>query len=307
MGCWNATCAVTNLPIMWQDKVEVILIKTEASPDGSSFCYPYAYHAPIPLTFGGEYNDYGAVENCHGAALDIIVESIRSVLTEREPDKELRSFETGVIRKDFNIENLFKLDHEGLLYINALNKMPHDMRETHRITHLTVHQHVYDSIVNNVTLESWDTDGDTYVTTEHTLETYRGEYKQFIKDLTELVNTDDDMVRFNYELDGTVGKTKVSKIVSERECGTYSMRYPVRIQNTLLDMIRMDDDIEPVIDNAVQFYLFNTFMNMSRRSWHKPSGTGSQDSETKYQELIANLTLEIAKSQRDKYLEEYEE
>jgi len=67
MGCWNHTCAVTNLPIYCDEEVEVVLLR-EASGDinNASFCHPTDYHAPLPLTFSGKYNDHGCVEECNG-------------------------------------------------------------------------------------------------------------------------------------------------------------------------------------------------------------------------------------------------
>lgn len=52
MGCWNETCAVTNLPIYEGEKVNFHII-TEQYNIYDFFC--------IPIT--GKYNDYGSIEN----------------------------------------------------------------------------------------------------------------------------------------------------------------------------------------------------------------------------------------------------
>lgn len=66
MGCWNATCNISNLPIFVGDDVVVGIIKpsnicTEFS--GSDFCYPNEMWNIMPLFIEGIYNDYGGIEN----------------------------------------------------------------------------------------------------------------------------------------------------------------------------------------------------------------------------------------------------
>ncbi len=301
MGCWNATCAVTGLPIFDDDEVEVLLVKTITGQDSSSFCEPYSYYVPLPLTFSGQYNDYGAVKNCHGVALDIIVESLRKVLTERE-EGENEYHELEVKREDFNIEKLFRLDHEGLLYINTFGKHQFDMREAHRVTHLTIHKHVYDTIVSNIVIGVWEQDPDAKEGSNHTvykdLVEMRLEYEQYLKDLEAVFKSresDNDWPWLAHTMNRTVGKTKVGELVGEYGLGSYGLRYPIKLSELLMDLLRMDDeDLEPILDNAIKLSFFSTFMNQARRSWHKPSGSGSQDSETTAQTLAADLTIEMA-------------
>ena len=138
MGSWNHTCAVTNLPIMYGEEIEVILLKSQTSPrDRASSCYPYAYHTPIPLTFHGKYNDYGAVEECEGVARDIIVDALRDNLYEMEMG-ENEYHDIPAKKDDFDIDMLFNLDHEGRLFIkNPLSGFA-DEPESLRVKHIVV-------------------------------------------------------------------------------------------------------------------------------------------------------------------------
>lgn len=55
MGCWNETCAITNVPITWETRV-VGLFTTENK-------YKLPECEIFPLHIRGQYNDYGGIEN----------------------------------------------------------------------------------------------------------------------------------------------------------------------------------------------------------------------------------------------------
>lgn len=62
MGCWNETCAITNLPICWSDPT--VAIPLERNPYNKDACiYPDDMWRPISLPLFGTYDDYGNLEN----------------------------------------------------------------------------------------------------------------------------------------------------------------------------------------------------------------------------------------------------
>jgi len=64
MGCWNGTCAISNLPIKHGDKIKVVVIQNNQNPGhASGFCYETGMAKPVSFIFEGEYNDYGMIEN----------------------------------------------------------------------------------------------------------------------------------------------------------------------------------------------------------------------------------------------------
>jgi hypothetical protein len=80
MGCWNGTCAVSNLHVTaGQDVIVFLLLKNN---EHRSFCYGNALYDICPIPFYGKYNDYGAVEDCTGFGLNIVVEALRERLYE---------------------------------------------------------------------------------------------------------------------------------------------------------------------------------------------------------------------------------
>ncbi len=66
MGCWNGTCALSNLSIHAGEKAYLILLvrtSNETRHMGGGFCYTRLDYSPIFVPLLGEYDDYGAIEN----------------------------------------------------------------------------------------------------------------------------------------------------------------------------------------------------------------------------------------------------
>lgn len=96
-----------------------------------SFCYGNALYDVCPLPFYGKYNDYGAVEDCQGPVLPIVVDEIKRQLYEfgQGPNS---SHDMVVRRADFDIDLLFEADHEdrlGIQYTPFFDEDDYDLRE----------------------------------------------------------------------------------------------------------------------------------------------------------------------------------
>lgn len=69
MGCWNGTDLITQLPIMYGDKVVLIPIKQSnhiKEFNAESPCYSNIYFKPLPVLLYGEYDDYGCISEITG-------------------------------------------------------------------------------------------------------------------------------------------------------------------------------------------------------------------------------------------------
>ena len=133
MGCWNGTCAVSNLHVTAGQKVAVFMLLENA--ENKSFCYGNAYYDLCPLLFYGEYNDYGAVENCHGFGLPIVLDAIKDRLYEFGTGPN-DCHDIAVNKDNFNIEMLFEADHEDRLGIQdakSWNTDEYQYRELERM------------------------------------------------------------------------------------------------------------------------------------------------------------------------------
>jgi hypothetical protein len=324
MGCWNHTCAVTNLPIFWEEEVEVILLRSDSFSSGSddrSYCYPYSRWSPIPLTFSGTYNDYGAVENCKGPALDIIVDTIRKNLDEREEFKDEHDYTRRAITKEgFDIDDLFDLDHDGLLRIK--NPIPnHDGPKTCRIKHIVVRKDVYEGIVTKTKLSRWWDSKPGVTLTKIDKDVFTKDLDNFF-DPDSLPSVDDydlgdigekEILTFRrslkrYQMYEGIGDSMTSTLLTYKGQGPIGVDRPVHPMEILTKLREEKSDLyEGVLDNALRFAFFNLFMNDARKTYTVPSGAGSQDDTTKAQELCARLTLSSAKAQRKWQKDRYEE
>ena len=61
MGCWNETCALTDLPIISGEKICAVII--EHMRQDATSCYPSENWCPIGPAIWGTYNGYGSLED----------------------------------------------------------------------------------------------------------------------------------------------------------------------------------------------------------------------------------------------------
>lgn len=117
MGCWNHTCAISNLHITAGQDVVVFLLIKKHEESVSSFCYGNALYDVVPLPFYGKYDDYGGVEDCTGFGLPIIMEELKSRLYKFGQGPNLYH-DCEVTPDNLTVEKLFEADHEGRLGID---------------------------------------------------------------------------------------------------------------------------------------------------------------------------------------------
>src|ERR1700756_4559531 len=105
MGCYNETCAISNVHIAYNDEVAVVLLQGH-NEKYESYCYTDAYNSVAPLMFYGKYNDYGSVEDvAQSNTLDILVNQIKEELVEIEGSSNSYR-DIPISRKDFDLEIL---------------------------------------------------------------------------------------------------------------------------------------------------------------------------------------------------------
>ena len=65
MGCWNATCHISNLPICAGEKIVLIPLRKTHEKAIYNCCYPTDNFQPLCFPIFGAYDDYGGIENCY--------------------------------------------------------------------------------------------------------------------------------------------------------------------------------------------------------------------------------------------------
>jgi len=76
MGCWNATCGLSQLPIHHGDHVVGFLLegrgnsgRNEGHLGAGGYCYSTDLFAPLFIPVFGKYDDYGSIEDIKGSKI----------------------------------------------------------------------------------------------------------------------------------------------------------------------------------------------------------------------------------------------
>jgi len=270
---------------MAYEPVVVLLLKSSAGYDGSSFCDSTAYYSPMPLYFTGNYNDYGGVEDCEGVALDTLINVIRDNLYEMtQGDNQYHDIPAQ--KHSFDVDQLFELDHEGRLFLEHMPRYG-DNREMVALSHIVIRKEVFDGLINGMEFTSWRDCG-TYGFKE-----LKAELPTLMEDMQKIVDEEDNMMRSIMQMSSELGDTKIASFLGYRN--EYEINAPIKIMELLFQLYEAKDpNFEAMVDNALGVYLMHRFMEETRRSWCIPSGRGSQNNETKFHELISEITIKSA-------------
>lgn len=95
MGCWNKTCALTNLPIHAGERVIMFPLIEVVRSSGGRRCYNNWAWEYLPVPFYGEYDDYGFMEFDDGQQhkLDLLQKHYEDKLVRLEPYDEGKASE----------------------------------------------------------------------------------------------------------------------------------------------------------------------------------------------------------------------
>lgn len=79
MGCWNATCGLTQLPITPCVKVKLFILQPTYCKNLTTTSYSDDYFRPILPPLTGYYDDYGGIENVeHDSAYHLTINWLQS-------------------------------------------------------------------------------------------------------------------------------------------------------------------------------------------------------------------------------------
>lgn len=275
MGSWNATCAITNLPIFYGEEVYVFLL--QAKPIPTSKCYPDFLYGVLPIHFKGTYNDYGAVENCKGPLLNTLMNIVKTNLVEMP----LSDYDNvGVTKSNLNIKTLFEFDHSRTLFVNEYKKVA--------LTHIQIKKHVLDTIIQEYKVTIYNTKYDRDMP-------YGGDNIGFISVGYDYVY--DAVSKYIMSLQEDVLNQNYKWTTQEKFFTMDNMRHglittPYRLLISFLNGELEGVSINDFTHHNVVDYILNKYMEDCRGVWTPSSGAGSQDSSTTAQELRVKLIIE---------------
>lgn len=317
MGCWNGSCALTGLPVFYNEDVYVmLLVRQPASMDGDK-CEPNGFWSPLVYHFTGKYDDYGKVDECEGKMLPHIVNTLRDNLFEFEQG-ENKYHDIPVKAEEFNLEKMFEADHEDRLAITSKWKTDGEGENrklaTQQVQHVIIRKEIMDSLLTDYRIDS-------YRFGEISYDAIVANGKELIADIQAAAeNVSDDIA----EMLKDVPEEKRARMIRALLFGDFRNIPKYHLINMIEHAIRYADlfypslDLIDVIDagniemaneiihQIAVAIIVNDYMGSARRQWTPMSGAGSQDDSTYAQRFMAQLTIAAA-DKIDKRWEEDEE
>lgn len=293
MGCWNQTCAITNLPIMDSDEVYVLVLQKgiEESP---SLCYPTAYWTPGIFFFEGKYNDYGGAKDCHGPLMDYVVDGIRDILFEFEVgDNEYHDI--AVKKEGFDVEMLFEANHEDRLYVNKCRILQFD-QDRAKLRTVFVRKNVLDGLLTSYTKELYDGRTGDYIT--YGFNELHSEIRSIVIPRLDRVS-DDPMTQIMWEVELREAIRRYT-----RETEGYGALFRACDAITSTNNAELIDHMLYQISVVVGL---NTFMHDARKCWLPPTGAGSQESSVDALVILGDIIKKESALINNRWNEDYDE
>lgn len=267
MGCWNATCGVSHLPIEYGDKIATTALIIEPIKQdylGGGFSYPFEMANPMSIFFFGKYNDYGGVE------LDLSA-----------VDQQLYSDLVRAIEEDGGLANSLPDDNPDMFF-NELVERSETSYDGSPVCIYHIRYDIFRRLVDYTKALPYNS--------------YRGDDTTedvFRKELRGIFNKDSNSFGMQGAINYQMGYFKVHGVFLRLITNVRQRNNPVYT--------------EYAIDRLIELFVFNTALSNLRMHWSPQSGAGSQDSDVDiHAELIDVMADEIDRI-KSKYAEDEEE
>lgn len=306
MGCWNETCAITNLPIRAGDPVVLMFLSKvmhSTEQDHAGHCYANSVWTPRALPIYGKYDDYGSLEDiqeCYNThyildSMQMDIAEYRLVNHKREPKR----LENNLDLSNLSMEEILEAVHNDSLWVNGVGG-------AQPVGWMMMHAWAY-----NMLSEKQDT--------------WRGQYTQQL------------MKKFGEEFYQVVCET-VARNKSKQYGGVFpspvrvpdgnpyqalsrdyarldgygSVRGITNYMEVLIDLCAQgnsysDPSVQNVLDELGKFLIFNTNMQLLRKQYAPQSGKGSQEGLNKLHEQFFSRCLDWINTAQEGYDDEWEE
>ena len=281
MGCWNSTCALSNLPIIEGENVKAVILFEGWNPkfkSGSCNADDILCPAFLPLT--GKYDDYGGVEDIvEDLNYSLVLKFLKNLL-----GNELILDRGDEVNSDWNIQDFLRGIERGVI--------------KHKTRKLSDNRF---SLSNNNQTEEWNESNFSFVMIREdiynffieeskNLKNFHGEtridrYQRKIEENLSFLDSDDIHVRWKFDLLGLnlarlVGFVVYSNFIREGKEG-----------------------IKEILDLWVEFSVIKLMMEDLRLIWLPSSGQGSQDTDWDLHKKLSEKKIEICNSKLQEELD----
>lgn len=278
MGCWNTTCGISGLPIYHGEEVVVFLLVENDLSFMKDFVWSDTYFEPCLLPFYGQYNDYGSVENCSGAGLSVILNALRSKMTEMDWG-ENKSHDIPAKRDELTVENMFDLDREDRLFIDWVKEYKDVIKAEDRplrVVHMQIKKSIFDYILNNFAYgRKMLAEAEKTAANNKRTNALRKAFESTDKEMIALL--DDIDFEEAYRMERGKGNQLLSAVEVSRT--------------------KNPEAIKDLCKGAV----IDVFMGWARKAWIKPIGNGSQDTNYEAHELLMAGMKEVIAADKKEY------
>ncbi len=267
MGSWNATCGITQVPILYKEPVALIfLVQTRwPQPRAEGTHYATDHWAPLGAPLYGTYDDYGQVEFSDHPHTDGMLQMLREQVLPKEQGPN-SVHDLPIDPKTLTWDNVFQAISQDRLMVQGPRCIGMMM------VHQKIYEHLSDSTAtlygDRLTVESLEEQGRHYL--EQTM--------------MPSSNDEDDIEQF----------LRRRKPFLER---LFSKTFDRGVMQDFLDYEALVlQHPEEMISLLARFAIFHHHIDALRKLYMPPSGLGSQDPKTLQHLQLTQVTIDLLKT-----------
>lgn len=287
MGCWNATCNISNLPISYKDKVVMIPLIKIREKTVFNCCNPEDNFVPMGFPIRGTYDEYGAIENISTPNFN------KEFLMKQKFFYENRDNDGSYRPADYdNFEDLVSqvlCCHEGA-YVSVSKSQLHPTGFA-EINFMMIHQDLYDSIVNEIAnrVPVYQNDNLRICMLDKYRKILQKGMSHIQKNNGMLIGVSDAQKEKTQALVDAFNFSTYNDMTHDIFCGTSFFQTPIWQPYTKRLVSVSDSEREEILNYAVEKYLFTVALSYMRKGYLCDCGAGSQSNEMRLHMLLAQF------------------
>lgn len=281
MGCWFETCGISNLPIKDGQEVVVFVLTRNDSAYEKVFCYSNTLYSVLPIPFYAKYDDYGSAYDCSGVGLDIVMDTIKNKLVEKEVgDNSVHDIE--IKRNEFNTELFFDACHENRLFIKKGHKEI-------KVDRVMMHKNIFDHILENNQYRKYIGYEKPYL--YYTFADIVADVPKFVKRLkSKWDNT--NFLFHDYIFERLFDEDEINLandwLMNINVHGSRSPLFSISQEMTVILNTKTDEEVEEFFVEYLKGVIINDFFSSTRKLWTPQCGRGSQNQDPARYRLLIN-------------------
>lgn len=301
MGCWNETCALSNLPIVVGERIKFLILLMTGTA-GRSYYYNDTY-IPLCLPMSGTYDDYGSAKDIK--VDDITLEYLKNqkfyIIDKNERDIKEEKIEgvTNVIR-NFGCSSMTFVALNSLLNFEKyeftdIKTFVDDVSRDelffeyggkyYQLQIIMYHENLYDTLVSNFEVRV------PYEQKKNLRSLWIEKLNKYYKGIKEYI----ELKKLPEE---SLTKKQLSDLIHYEfaEPVFRTARYGYNFFKWYDNFITDDEALNSFISHMVDYIIFTYTLSYGRNGFYCVSGLGSQGDERKVQTIIAEWILEYCRN-----------